>query len=283
MRSGAGFARLVAPPAPRVRDWQVLAATSEGEPARLLQAHGFASFDYTLIPMTEEARSTPPIPFSCFDPARGVYTDLTIPAMPVTVRPGRVPAEWQTILQEASTAGEAEEEFTLSGLAPAPGRSAASLAPLQSQSWFPLVQLAPAAAFVGLWGWDRRRQYLEQHPQNLLRRRARRALRREWRVVRRAARAGDGPRFASAAVSALRVACAPHFPAEPRALVGGDVLQLLGPTDGPDGSAVAAAAVRRLFAVTDALRFSVASESATDLLVLEPELERILERLKERL
>ncbi len=282
VRSGAGFARLVAPPAPQVRDWQVLAATPEGEPARLVQAHGYAGFEYTLIPMTEEARSTPAIPYSCFDPARGVYVDLTIPSLPVTVQPGSAPADWQSILQEAATAPETEEVLALSGLAPAPGRCSDSLAPLQQQAWFPFAQLGPAMVFVGLWGWDRRRQYLEQHPQILLRRRARRALRREWRAMRRAARTGDAPRFAAAAVSALRVACAPHFPAEPRALVGGDVLQLLGSVDGPDGSTTASA-VRRLFTASDAERFAVSSESARDLLVLEPELERILEGLEAKL
>jgi len=281
VRSATGFARLVAPPAPQVREWQVLAETAEGEPTRLLQAQGFASFEYTLIPMTEEAQSTPAIPFSCFDPARGAYVDLTIPPLPVTVRPGRAAADWQAILQESATTGEAEETLKLSGLALAPGRYAASLAPLQSQSWFPLVQLAPAAAFIGLWGWDRRRQFLEQHPDILRRRRARRALRREWRAVHRAARAGDVPRFAAAAVSALRVACAPHFPAEPRALVGGDVLQLLGSSEGTNGSAVVA--VRRLFSAADAASFAVGAESPADLLVLEPELEQILQRLEERL
>src|SRR5262249_15700500 len=50
VRGGGGFARLVAPPPPTLRDWQVLAATSEGEPAQALQAHGFATFEYTLIP-----------------------------------------------------------------------------------------------------------------------------------------------------------------------------------------------------------------------------------------
>jgi hypothetical protein len=45
--------------------------------------------------------------------------------------------------------------------------------------------------------------------------------------MRQAARAGDAEGFASAAVRAMRVACAPHYPAEPRALVGSDVLQVL--------------------------------------------------------
>src|SRR5205823_3906522 len=149
-----------------------------------------------------------------------------IPPVPVKVLPGRAPGDWQAISQTAPEPDE-EKEPELSGLAPAPGRTAWSLVPWQRQAWFPLVQLAPAALFAGLWGWDRRRRYLEEHPNVVLRRRARRALRRERRALKEAARSQDGQRFAATAVNAMRIACAPHFPAEPRALVGSDVLQLL--------------------------------------------------------
>ena len=114
----------------------------------------------------------------------------------------------------------------------------------------------------------------------VLRRRARRALRRDWRALRRAAHAADAPRFAAAAVSAMRVACAPHYPAEPRALVGGDVLPLLPESDrcGRPGEVV-----RRFFAVTDATQFGTAKATAPELLLLQPELERVLEQLEARL
>ena len=168
----------------------------------------------------------------------------------------------------------------LSGLAASRGRTASSLVPPQQQAWFPLVQLAPAVAFFGLWSWDRRRRYLEQHPDIVLRRRARRALRRQRRILQRAARAADAPRFAAAAVSAMRVACAPHYPAEPRALVGGDVLPLL---PEPERSGRAGEVVRRFFAVTDATRFGTAAPNAADLLPLQPDLERVLQQLEEKL
>ena len=279
----AGFARLVAPPPPRSPDWQILSATADGEPAQILQAQGFAVFNYNLIPMSEAARSTPPIPFSCFDPIRGTYIDLTIQAAAVTVLPGRAPPDRASLLEPASTSGEADEELALSGLAANPGRVATTLTPLQRQSWFPLVQAAPIAAFLGLWSWDRRRRFLEEHPEILVRRRARRALRRNWRTLRRAASGGDGAAFATAAVSALRVACAPHFPAEPRALVGEDVIHLLGQNEAPAGPDGTAAVVRRFFAVTDESRFSKTPANAGDLLALQAQLELVLQRLEARL
>jgi hypothetical protein len=79
----------------------------------------------------------------------------------------------------------------------------------------------------------------------------------------------------------MRVACAPHYPAEPRALVGCDVLPLLAETD---RSGRAGEVVRRFFAVTDAARFgTTAPPNAADLLPLQPELDRVLQQLEEKL
>jgi hypothetical protein len=296
-RGDGPLARLVAPPAPQVREWQVFAASDfapaqpvapppplglvqPGAPARPDAVQGVIAFSYTLIPLTEAARTTPPIPFSCFDPKTGRYIDLTIPAVPVTVTAGPVPTDLATLAQPTSTAGEPEKELVLRGLAATRGRTAASLVPPQQQAWFPLLQLAPAAAFFGLWSWDRRRRYLEQHSDILLHRRARRALHRQRRILQRAARAADAPRFAAAAVSAMRVACAPHYPAEPRALVGADVLPLLPELDraGRPGEVV-----RRFFAVTDAADFSTTATRPADLFALQPDLERVLQQLEDRL
>jgi hypothetical protein len=335
VRGDGNVGRLAAPPPPQVTDWQVFAATPEplppASPLALLTrqppvAHGSTTFVYTLVPLTTAAQATPAIPFSYFDPKRDAYVDLTIPAVPVTIQPGEKGADLRVLEQPDQAPAESEKEPGLSGLAPGPGIAAATLAPVQRRPWFPLVQLAPAAAFVGLWGWDRRRRFLEQHPEVLLRRRARRALRRQWRALRRAARAGDAPGFAEAAVAAMQAACAPHYPAEPRALVGADVLPLLScaeappeggqpeaPRDGmgPDtneraietqrsacaeasagrreerredlAGRAAAAVARRFFVLTDAARFGPDGADATELLALQPELEKALQLMERRL
>jgi hypothetical protein len=296
-RGDGPLARLVAPPPPQTREWQVFAANDfapaqpvappppiapvqPGPRAQPNAVQGVVAFNYTLIPLTETVRATPPIPYSCFDPKTGRYADLTIPSVPVTVTPGAIPTDLTALAQPASTPGEPEKELVLHGLAVSRGRTAASLVPPQQQTWFPLIQLAPAAAFFGLWSWDRRRRYLGQHPDVLLRRRARRALRHQRRILRRAARAADAPRFAAAAVRAMRVACAPHYPAEPRALVGIDVLPLI---PEPDRSGRPGEAVRRFFAVTDATQFSTTTTNPADLLPLQPDLERVLQQLEDKL
>jgi hypothetical protein len=274
VRGDANVARLVSPNPPRVREWQILDSTPGGGITQSTPIETVSTFQYTLVPLTDEIHETPAIPFSYFDPIHGTYMDLTIPSIKITVHPGEIPADFATLVKTNGTFHD-DDEPVLSGLAASPGWTG-TLLPLQTSPWFPLVQLIPAGAFLGLWTWDRRRRYYEQHPDVLLRRRARRALHREWRALRRAARDKDAARFAGAAVSAMRVACAPHYPAEPRALVGRDILQVLG-TNGVSDT------VRRFFAVSDAAHFAASTTDTSGLLALQPDLEKVLEQLESRL
>ncbi len=280
VRGEGNLVRLVPPPPPRARDWQVLAANSDSTHPQIIQAQGHTTFSYTLVPLSEKTVATPEIPFSFFDPADGRYADCTIPSVPVSVLPGAVPVDLPVMRQAEALSEPEEKEPVLSDLAKTPGLAATSLVPLQRRAWFPLVQLAPAAAFVGLWGWERRRRYFEAHPNALLRIRARRVLRRQRRLVERAARRGDTAGFATAAIAAIRTACSPHFPAEPRALVGADVLAVLPESDrtGPPGQLA-----RRFFDRTDASQFASETIELADLLKLHGELNQLLDCLEAKL
>ena len=274
IRADANVARIVPPPPPRAREWQILESTPAGGITQMTPSGIVSVFQYTLVPLTDDVHETPAIPFSYFDPVHSNYVDLTIPAIPVNVNAGQIPADFAT-LTKTNAASHDQDEPVLSGLAATTGWTG-TLTPLQTSPWFPVVQLIPAAAFFGLWSWDRRRRYFEQHPDVLLRRRARRALHRERRVLRRAARDRNASQFASAAVNAMRVACAPHYPAEPRALVGADVLQVL-------GSNAQAQVVRHFFNVSDAANFAAASADTSGLLASEPDLEKVLAQLESKL
>jgi hypothetical protein len=280
VRGDGNLARLVAPPAPRSSQWRVFVPRMEMTPSQITRAQGFATLDFVLVPLTSDANGTPPIPFSAFDPERVAYTDLTIPSAPIRVLPGLAPADLGPLAKADEISPPPEAEPVLSGLATAPGLAASSLVPLQRQVWYPLVQLAPGGVLLGLWLWDRRRRFLEQHPEVLRRRRARRALARQRSALQQAARSGDAPAFAAAAVAALRVVSAPHYPAEPRALVGADVLEVLSETErsGDPGKVV-----RRFFSSSDATRYAVAPAESGELLSWQGELEKVLQKLEERL
>lgn len=270
--------RLVAPPPPESREWKIYAGQPDPGPANFIRARGFVAFTYTLVPVTEKAGATPAIPFSYFDPETQRYVELNLPSLPVTVKPSSVPVNLQDLAEANAPLPEREAEPKLSGLAAQPGKTMSSLKPWQMRGWFPMVQLAPALLFAGLWWWDKRRRFLAAHPQIVLRRKARRALRREWSAVHKAASVGDTSRFATSAMSAMRVGCAPHYPAEPRALVSTDVLPLLSESD-----AAAHNAVLAVFATTNTERFAGGTLSSNNLLALRTDVDRVLAQLEERL
>lgn len=261
-QSAGDLARFVPPVAPRSREWQIIPDPAPGG-------------GFTLIPLTDEATNTPAIPFCTFDPVAKRFTDQTIPALPVTVIGEGLPTKFLP--------GDREENNvtppTLSQLRKSPGKSASSLQPLQMQGWFITLQLLPVAGFIALWRWDARRRFLETHPEIVRRRQARLALRREKASLHKAAMAGDRESFARHAATALRIAVAPHFPAEARALVGADVLSQLKPQEqaGSEGSTV-----RNIFAAADA-QFAATPPAPDNLPVLQSEVEAVLKKLEERL
>jgi len=189
-----------------------------------------------------------------------------------------LPADWKPVAWTGLN--QPEKKLGLSALAESSGKSVGSLVPLQMRAWFVPAQLVPAFALFGLWTWDRRRRFLEAHPEVVRCRQARRALRREKRALRRAAASGDAPGFVRRAVTALQIAAAPHFPAEPRALVCSEVLSLFNPQEqvGKTGDVI-----RSFFTSDASVSFAPGRQGTGPLFALRPELEGILERMEARL
>jgi hypothetical protein len=256
------LSRMAPPVAPTSRDWQIIA---DPPPAT----------SFTLIPLSDEAQTTPAIPFCYFDPDTGKYVDLSVPAIPVTVVGEGLPVE----MTSADDSGKTNAPLRLSALASAPGKSVDSLKPLELRAWFLCLQLAPLAGFLALWQWDRRRRYLEAHPEIVRRNEARRALRRERKQLQKAALAGDAAAFAEHAARAMNIAVAPHYPANPRAMVGGDVLAQL---DESSRNGTSGETVKRIFAATDG-QFAGRPQALPELPVLQSGVDMVLEQLEERL
>ncbi|MEI6076427.1 MAG: hypothetical protein WCS94_12670 [Verrucomicrobiota bacterium] len=254
--------RLVPPAAPRSRDWQIIANPPP--------ASGF-----TLIPLTDETHETPAIPFSYFDPAKATFIDLTIPSLPVTVVGEGLPVQLPGLAAETAAAGPQK----LSELETSPGKTTQSLKPLQLQGWFVGLQCVPLIGFFALWQWDRRRRFLEMHPEIVRRRRALRALRSEKRALKNAATRGDATAFVQHAAAALRIAVAPHYPAHPQALVCGDVLAQLGE---PGQNQRDVEIIRSIFAAADA-QFANSPSILTDWASLQSGVDGVLSNLEAKL
>lgn len=282
IRGEGNLGRLTPPQVPLQREWQTFPAISEGANPVAIQQRGFVTFSYTMIPLTDRIKATPAIPFSCFDPKKKAFVDLTLPPVAVKVLP--VSPELAAQLQNNSPntfatpddGNRRERELVLSGLAEKPGATAIRMVPLQESSWFALIQLVPALALTGFWLWARRRAYLEAHPEILLRRRARRGIRRHLQATSRAASARDSKGFVTSAISALREASAPRGAANPDSLVCADVLAEL---PQPERQGRAGEMVRQLFAMGDALRYGGPVKEGPDLFSLKPDLEQLVHRL----
>lgn len=254
--------RLVPPTVPRSRDWQII---EDKTPAT----------GFTLIPLTDEAKSTPAIPFSSFDPATGKYVNLTIPSLPVTISAEGLPLQLATF----DEANIPTQPLRLSDPAPTAGKRVASLKPLQTQAWFIALQLLPVAGFLALWQWDCRRRFLEAHPEIVRRRKALRALKRLKHAIQIAANVGDTAAFTQHAAEAMRIAVAPHYPANPQALVCGDVLAQLAAGEQTGGMGET---VRAIFAAADA-QFAQTPPAPKDLLAVQTAVLEVLKKLEGRL
>jgi hypothetical protein len=254
--------RFIPPGAPRSRDWQIIADQPPGG-------------GFTLIPLTDEAVETPAIPFCAFDFTTESYYDLTIPALAVTVIGDGLPVQ----LPAWSADDDHSAPRKLSMLAVMPGKSVASLKPLQLQGWFIFLQILPALGFLALWRWDVQRRFLAAHPDIVRRRKAKRDLRREKIRLRHAVVAGDAEGFVRHAAAAMRIAVAPHFPADAQALVGGDVLSQL---DEAGRVGLTGETVRKIFAAADA-QFAATTQSSVELLGLQSDLAVTLQKLEEKL
>ena len=97
--------------------------------------------------------------------------------------------------------------------------------------------------------------------------------------MQKAIEADDAEKFVRHAAAALRIAAAPHFPADAQALVGGDVLAQLNDAEqtGRTGETV-----RKIFATADA-QFAVEPKTSVDLPALRSEVEAVLKKLEEKL
>ena len=286
VRGEGNLGRLTPPKLSPLREWMTYPPITESAPPMMIQQRGYANFSYTLIPLSDRVKATPAIPFCCFDPKRKVYVDLTIPPVPITVHPVaagaamRSPgADGGTGVNAAETAAR-EHEPILSGLVEHPGPGAGALRAGQESGWFWAAQLLPAAILAGITWRARRRRYLAAHPAVLRQRRARRGLRRQLQVARRAAAARDARGYVAGAISAMREACAPHGAANPDSLVCADILRELPAEDrvGPG-----AEMVRRFFAAADSLRYGGPVNDGAELLARQPELEQLLKRLGARI
>ena len=262
--------------------WQIYKPTSEyqPDPEDHNTARGSKTFTYTLLPARAGLKATPAMPFCYFDPERRAFVDITIPPLPITVKPSSAAAA--ALPESAKTEPPRAEEPprvvqpVMTGLAEKPGRWWHSPGPPLREWWLPAVEVAPAVLLLAMWLRRRRRDYLAANPQIIRRRRAHAAARRALARARAAARKGDRGEFLRASAGALREAASPLDTARADSLTREDVLRLL------DNDAGASAVARTVLDSADAANFSTAEAGAMEPRALLPDLERAVHTLARR-
>jgi hypothetical protein len=262
--------------------WQIYKPTSEyqPDPEDHTSARGAKVFTFTLIPGRAGLKATPAMPFCYFDPEKRAYVDITIPPLPINVKPSSA-APAAPVAEEKIEAPRAEEppravEPVMTGLEEKPGRWTHSLgAPLRDGRLL-AAELAPPVLLLALWARRRRRDWLAANPQIIRRRRARAAARRALARARTAARKGDRDGFLRASAGALREAASPLDTTCADSLTREEVLRLL------NGDADASALARKVFDSADAANYSTAGALTTEPRALLPDLERAVRTLAHR-
>jgi hypothetical protein len=273
---------VAAPETATAGGWQIYKPTSEyqADPEDHNSARGAKTFTYTLIPGRAGLKATPSMPFCYFDPEKRAYVDITIPPLPINVKPSSA-APAAPVAEEKSEPQHAEEpskqaEPVMTGLEEKPGRWVRSLSPPLREWWLPVAELVPPVLLLALWAWRCRRDWLAANPQIIRRRRAHAAARRALARARTAARKGDRDGFLRASAGALREAASPLDTARADSLTREEVLRLL------NGDADASALARKVFDSADAANYSTAGALTMEPRALLPDLERAVRTLAHR-
>lgn len=287
LRGSGNLEQVLPPEMGNLPQWQVFQPRKENTLAAIIRQRGFVTFEYQLIPLDHALQATPAIPFCYFDPTTRRYVDLTVSPIPITVAPSPLAAsgtngpsliEARTFLRERLK--KQDEPTSLADTLESQGRTAHSLVPAHRQLWFAGAQLIPATLLGGLWFWDRRRRFFDQHPEVLVRRRARRAIRRHASLAGKAARKADAKHFLHHAIQGFREACAPDAPADPSALVCRDILTTL--PNGPQKDRTSRV-VTKLFTAANEWRFGQLQPDQSALLSLAQEVDQQLDELRNSL
>lgn len=274
--SGDGNLEALSPPTiPNDETWQSFTPTSDvaRDP---MTGRGTKTMTYTLVPRNANTRAVPSIPFSYFDPERAEFVDLSIPPVPITVKPGAGTPDVAAAEAPTEPAASANPstpkspEPILTGLSERLGRTQRTVVPIAWSVGFWGAQMLPAAALLGLWYWRRRSDYLAAHPEVVRRREARAAARNHLRAARAAAQAKSSDEFVRASIDAIRAAAAPLNSTQAESLVLTEVLSNL-----PDDNHARAAdhTVRRLYESAHTSRYSGHSVEANGVFALLPDVE----------
>ncbi len=275
---GQGNFERIQPPEMNVgQSWKTYTPKTEFTPRDSLNFKGSKSFEYVLIPQHEDIEHTPEIEFSYFDPELGTYSEISLPAVTVTVNPAPIgTATFTAIAPAANGATQRPREQTLLPMKLFPGAWVASLRPVFLSPRFLAWQAAPLILLSGIIFVRKRQLRLREdffYARNL---QAEKAMRKWLLKAKKAASKGDAEEFFAAAQRSIQESLSRHFKQRADTLTQSEILSFL---ESKEAGGELMEEVENFFQTADALKFAGASTDSPSLKEREKSLSRLVTHL----
>jgi hypothetical protein len=275
--SGEGnFDRIAAPVLTETDNFKLYPPKTEFTPIDDIGYRGKKSFEYIIIPQSEEVNAIPPMAFNFFDPNLGRYKDLSTQSTPIEVLPASVPISSSTstiIAEQTEITVEAKLPPALLPIQLLPGRWVDDITPVFKKPVFMIGQLLPII-LISLVALIRRRQLRFQHDEIFARRVSGSKSVRQWLTkARKAASRNDNSDFFESAQRALQECVGRHFPRRSESLILAEIESYLKEHNAADELHHN---VRQFFNAADAIKFADGISESEPLSKWEKTLNKLL-------
>ncbi len=258
IKGEGNFDRISPPEIPEWDNWRVYPPKISFEAEDATGFTGRKSFEYILIPQSEEITEIPAIAYATFNPADGEYRTMQLEARPVEVKPSDKPVDSTPITFSVGAGNDEETEQVpekILPLKPGPGQ----LVPVGSVFWKePLFWLCNALGLVVLGAlalWNRRRRRLETDSRLARRHAGSRKVRQALQAAQEASGQGQAEDFLRNARFAIQESLC-HLsrkPLEANTLVTSDCLAIMKDNNLADDLVIR---IEKLLYAADAAQFA---------------------------
>ncbi len=221
--SGEGnFDRIAAPVLTETENFKLYPPKTEFTPIDDIGYRGTKSFEYIIIPQSEEVTAIPSMAFNFFDPETGEYIDLSTKTTPIKVLPAITQSPVSTSAFIAGPTIDSEEVELPPTLLPIqllPGKWVNDITPVFKKPVYITSQLLPAF-LISIVALIRRRQLRFQRDEIFARRISGNKSVRKWlNKARKAASRNDNSAFFESAQRAIQECVGRHFPRRSESLI----------------------------------------------------------------
>lgn len=248
--------------------WKSYSPKSEFTAHDEQNARGTKTFEYVLIPESEDITETPAMNFSYFDPEDANYVDLSPDPIAMTVHPAPSTQTFASLAgggnsgTGADTASARSAQRNLLSIRLLPGPWYTAILPPFHRPQFYYGQAIPFLLLLGLYLWRRRQLRLRDDLQYAQQLKSGKALRNWLNKAKSASSSVDPPVFFASAQRAIQESLSRHFRSEAQTLT---LLDLESFFSSRQTDSKLVAQVTEFFQAADAIRFAGSADSGKTL------------------